>query len=269
MEPEQSTFARLAPTVSSTLVELVCGFEVEDANHIDADYSGLFRRLRKDIELLHLQIAAIIDNNQQISAAAVFPFLCRKFLETSLTSILARIDPLRVLSVRKHQKLENYDHGKPNVSSISWTGDILPAEKPPNSSEIWDSASLKKGTERSLLGWHIGNAVFDPGLRWIVDNSTTTSDWIRKLGDRENPFAWIKGSIGPIYSTLSKGVHAEYLLDEEVAFDDASIRQLVSDSYMLVCLLSAATHATPYFARPMQPVVALTHLAEIERIFNE
>ena len=159
MEPEQSTFARLAPTVSSTLAELVCGFEVEDANHIDADYSGLFRRLRKDIELLHLQIAAIIDNNQQISAAAVFPFLCRKFLETSLTSILARIDPLRVLSVRKHQKLENYDHGKPNVSSISWTGDILPAEKPPNSSEIWDSASLKKGTERSLLGWHIPESV--------------------------------------------------------------------------------------------------------------
>lgn len=143
------------------------------------------------------------DNNQQISAAAIFPFLCRKFLETSLTSILARIDPLRVLSVRKHQKLENYDHGKPNVSSISWTGDILPAEKPPNSSEIWDSASLK-GTERSLLGWHIGNAVFDPGLRWIVDNSTTTSDWIRKLGDRENPFAWIKGSIGADHSTLSR-----------------------------------------------------------------
>ena len=105
MEPGQSTFARLAPTVSSTLVELVCGCEVEDANHIDADYSGLFRRLRKDIELIHLQIAAIIDNNQQISAAAVFPFLCRKFLETSLTSILARIDPLRVLAVRKHQNL--------------------------------------------------------------------------------------------------------------------------------------------------------------------
>ena len=120
-----------------------------------------------------------------------------------------------------------------------------------------------------MLGWHIGNAVFDPGLRWIVDNSTTTSDWIRKLGDRENPFAWIKGSIGPIYSTLSKGVHAEYLLDDEVAFDDASIRQLASDSYMLICLLSAATHATPYFARPIQPAVALTHLAKIERIFNE
>ena len=50
MEPEQSTFARLAPTVSSTLAELVCGFEVEDANHIDADHPILKRkRVQRDL----------------------------------------------------------------------------------------------------------------------------------------------------------------------------------------------------------------------------
>lgn len=267
MESVPSNLARLAPSVSPLLVDLVCGCEVEDARHTDADYTGLFKRLRKDVHALHFQIVSVIDNQQNIPASAVFPFLCRKFLEISMTSLLARIDPIRVIAARKHQQRDNYEQGKQNVSSISWTGDILPADKPQNG-DIWDSANLKKGTERSLLGWHIGDVALNPGLRWIVDNSEISSDWITKLSEPENPFAWIKGSIAPLYSTLSKGVHAEYLLDDEVAFDEVSIKQFAYDSYMLVCLLSAATHVTPFFARPLQPEHALMHLIEIEKIFQ-
>lgn len=267
MESVQSNFARLAPSVSPLIVNLICGCEVEHASHTDADYIGLFKRLRKDVEALHAQIASIIGNQQQIPPSAVFPFLCRKFLEVSLTSMLARIDPMRVLAARKHQQRENYDQGKSNASSISWTGDILPIEKPPIN-DIWDVSNLKKGTERSLLGWHIGDVALNPGLRWIVDNSTEPSDWITKLSNPDNPFAWIKGTLAQIYSTLSKGVHAEYLLDDEIAFDDASIKQLAHDSYMLICLLSAATHATPFFARPLQSEQAMQHLLAIENIFQ-
>lgn len=267
MDNSQINSIGLRPAAGPLFVELVCGSVVPNSSYFDADYIGVFRRLRKDVEMLHGQVTGIIANQCPLPASAVFPFFCRKLLEVSLTSLLARIDPMRVIAVRKHQQHESYEEGRQNVSSISWTGDILPSDKYP-SNDIWDIVNLKKGTERSLLGWHIGEVAIAPGLRWILDNPVSSSAWVTELGRVDNPLIWLKVKVGKLYSLLSKGVHAEYLLDDEIAFDDASIKQHVSDCYMLICLLSVATHATPLFNQLLCPKAALANLIEIEKVFQ-
>lgn len=230
---------------------------------VDSDYTGLVERLRSDLAELHPQILVAAGNTTVLPASAVFPFLARKFLELSLTGLLARIDPLRVIAARKNQRDTSFEPGRQNASSISWTGDIFPSDKPPDGT-VWETKNLKKGVERSVLGWHYADVAISPGLRWLADVDTSGSDWLRELSDQEKPLEWIKGRLGQLYSTLSKGVHAEYLVDDRTAFDTASVQQHMQDCYMLIILLATATHISPLFSRSIPADSALIVLRKLE-----
>lgn len=243
--------------------DLICGLPVANEPYIDNDYSGLVERLRSDLAELHPQIQAAVGTNTALPASAVFPFLARKFLELSLTSLLARIDPLRVIAARKNQRDSSFETGRQNASSITWTGDIFPKNPPPKGN-AWQSQSLEKGVERSALGWHFGEVAITPGLQWLSDLDNTNSKWLRELSSQDKPFEWIKGRLAQLYSTLSKGVHAEYLLDDRTAFDHASIQQHMQDCYRLVLLLATATHISPLFSRSLPHRKALIALQELE-----
>lgn len=213
------------------------------------------------------QLSIVINQDLPISRASIFPFLCRKFLETSFTCLLARVDPLRVISARKNQMDESYDEGRQNNSSINWSGDLLPKKAMPNG--IWDSVNLKDGQpERSLLGWHLSEVAIQPGLRWLIDNSDSSSKWINDLAGKDDPCSSLTGHLRRIYSLLSKGVHAERLIDDEAAFDDASVNQHAQDCYMIVSVLAASTHASPFFSRSLPLSVVASHLFSIEKAFD-
>lgn len=254
---------KIPPHTPYTLVDLVCGIPVVDSPYVDKDYVGLVSRLRADLTELHPYIRTSINPNATLPASAVFPFLARKFLELSLTALLTRIDPIRVIAARKNQLDASFELGRQNFSSIAWSGDLLPNDKVPNS-PIWDSINLKKGVERSFLGWHISAVAVSDGLRWLCDKEDSQSFWIRELSAQESPLDWIRGRLGRLYSTLSKGVHAEYLLDDGTAFDQGSIRQYMHDCYMLILLLAAATHISPLFLRSLSHKQALAILLNCE-----
>ena len=250
-------------TLNPSLVDLICGVPVALGAFVDNDYTGLVERLRSDLAELHSLILVAAGTTTELPASAVFPFLARKFLELSLTGLLARIDPLRVIAARKNQRDTSFEPGRQNASSISWTGDIFPSEKPPEGT-VWETKTLKRGVERSILGWHYGDVAISPGLRWLADVDTSGSEWLRGLSDQEKPFEWIKGRLSQLYSTLSKGVHAEYLVDDRTAFDVASVQQHMQDCYMLILLLATATHISPLFSRSVPTESALIALRELE-----
>jgi hypothetical protein len=245
------------------LEDLICGIAVEDSAYIDSDYVGLIKRLRLDLAELHPYVQVSLRANAAVPASAVFPFLARKFLELSLTALLARIDPIRVLSARKNQLHSSYEVGRQNSSSVAWSGDIFPNEKAPASN--WDSGTLKKGVERSLLGWHVGEVAISHGLRWLADAENSDSIWLRELSGQEKPLSWIHGRLNQLYSTLSKGVHAEYLLDDGTAFDQETIQQHMRDCYMLVLLLATSTHRSPLFMRSVPHEAALAAFRKFEK----
>lgn len=246
-----------------SIEDLICGLPIKGTPYVDNDYSGLVDRLRADLAELHPQIQIVAGKKSGLPASAVFPFLARKFLELALTALLARLDPLRVIAARKNQKDISFELGRQNSSSVSWTGDILPNRKTPTGT-IWCANNLDKGVERSFLGWHFGEVAIEPGLSWLADAEITQSEWLRKLSAQENPFHWIKGQLARVYSSLSKGVHAEYLLDDSTAFDQASVQQYMQDCYMLVLLLATASHVSPLFSRSLPAKTALLALQKFE-----
>ena len=176
------------------LEDLICGTSVKVGTFVDHDYAGLVDRLRSDLAELHLQIQVAAGNHTALPASAVFPFLARKFLELSLTGMLARLDPLRVIAARKNQRDTSFEPGRQNSSSISWTGDIFPNKRQPEGS-TWEGRNLEKGVERSVLGWHYGDVAISPGLSWLADVDNAGSEWLRELSGQEKPFDWVKGRL--------------------------------------------------------------------------
>ena len=245
------------------LEDLICGTPIENDTYIDADYTGLIERLRSDLCELHPQLKISAKENIILPASAIFPFLARKFLELALTSMLARVDPLRVIAARKNQLDASYEPGRQNKSSISWAGDIMPKGTSPGANP-WISSTLEKGLERSILGWHIGEVAISPGLRKLADEDNTDSVWLRELSQKDKPLDWIKGRLSSIYSMLSKGVHSEYLVDDKTSFDGQSIKQHMQDCYMLIGILAAATHVSPLFSRSIPIDAALLMLKKLE-----
>jgi hypothetical protein len=258
-----SARARRAQLPMLKLADVVCGIPVADDCQSDSDYTGIVSRLYSDVEELDTQVLLVTKTDCSIPTSAVFPFLARKLLETSLTGLLARFDPLRVLAARKNQRDASYGIGRQNASSIAWSGDIFPKGKAPQGNP-WESDNLNKGVERSLLGWHVAEVAITPGLGWLADQDNSKSEWLRELGSQERPIEWIKGRLTQLYSTLSKGVHAEYLLDDRSAFDPASIKQHLGDCYTLISVLAVATHVCPLFYRSLPPQKALQVLHSIE-----
>lgn len=246
-----------------SIEDLICGLPIVGTPYVDNDYLGLVDRLRADLAELHPQIQIVVQKQSGLPASAVFPFLARKFLELALTGLLARLDPLRVIAARKNQKDVSFEFGRQNSSSVSWTGDILPNKKWP-SGTAWCSSNLDKGVERSFLGWHFGEVAIVPGLSWLADADINQSEWLRKLSAQDDPFQWIKAHLTRLYSSLSKGVHAEYLLDDSTAFDQESIQQYMQDCYMLVLLLSTASHISPLFSRSLPAKDALLAFRQLE-----
>lgn len=251
----------------STVEDLVCGTNILPSAFIDSDYVGLVSRLRSDLATLHPQIRNAVSDNINLPASAIFPFLARKFLELSLTGLLARLDPIRVIAARKNQLDASFLVDQANPSSISWTGDLLPKHNPLDGN-VWATKNIAKGIERSLLGWHFGEVAISPGLQYLADLNNTDSIWLRELANQEKPFDWIKGRLKNLYSTLSKGVHFEYLLDDHIDFDNDSILQHMNDCFKLILILSAATHISPLFSRSIPIADAIEVLKNYENMLN-
>lgn len=253
-----------SPSFVDQLADFICGVQV-DANERarNIDCSGVVGRLRADLSDLHQQMQIALSQNNGLPTSAIFPFLARKFLEISLTAILARVDPLRLIAARKNQTGATYEMGKRNLGSISWVGDIFPKESM-SGDTLWCDKSLKSGPERSLLGWHMSEVGFKDGLNWLSDQDSSKSKWIRELSQKDDKLGWITKNIATLYSQLSKGVHAEFLIDERANFSQAAIETYLQDCYMFVCLLAAATHYSSLFARPIDNTNILKILMKIE-----
>jgi hypothetical protein len=245
--------------------DLICGQLVDEEMYSSPDLSGVVKRLRADVAELHKFIQAPSSFRGELPAFAVLPFFLRKFLELSTISLLARVDPIRVIAARKNQLNSSYEEGKPNPSSIVWRGDIVAKTSPPKD-DVWSASHIEKGIERSLLGWHIGLSAIEPGLKAFADaENSANSQWFKEFTGVDKPFEWIKSELGRLYSTLSKGIHAEYLLDEVTLFDDQSLEQHKNDCYKFILILATSTHHSPLFYRSLRKQDAINIFFKIEK----
>ena len=107
-------------------------------------------------------------NGTPENASIEIPFWGRNVLESSLTCLLGRLDPFRLITVFKVQSDPAYDLGKKAQSAVEWSGDILARNRERN---LWSFDNKKESFDRALLGNYVGEIIWKPGFRALSDRN--------------------------------------------------------------------------------------------------
>lgn len=245
--------------------KLLCGEPIDDMREM----KQIMDNLRSKLDILCDKI--LVHNWNTNENAAEVLFYGRNILETSLTALLGRTDPFRLITVYKIQSSDNYNIGKKMQSAVEFTGDIIASEKAKN---LWDFTKKKEAFDRALLGNYLGEIIWKPGVNALTDyieNKNITSEWITEvlsIDERANFERW-KSESSRLFSSFSKGVHSESLVDMGIVFDSITIKDLVKDLYKLCATLGLISHFIGYLVPNLSVDEALELFCETEETINE
>lgn len=244
---------------------LVCG----ECSTNMFDYGEIITNLSSKITKITELIINYDWNNGK--ANIDIPFYGRNILESSLTAILGRIDPFRLILVYKVQADSSYDLGKKAQSAVEWTGDILAKEAPRNN--LWFFDKKKESFDRALLGNYVGEIIWKPAFRVLSDyiaDHEYDSVWLTEiLSENENSnFERAKSTAARVFSSFSKGVHSECLIDINTILDDVTLKSLIKDMYKLCATLALASHFVDFLASRIDKDRALSIFLEVEEMIG-
>ena len=99
----------------------------------EIDIDVILKHLSGSIEKIISELSDLSElSDSKISLYG--PYLGRSVLELSMTALLARLDPFRILVIKGRQAQPGYELNKPNSSAIRWQGDVI--DKAVNN--LWD-----------------------------------------------------------------------------------------------------------------------------------
>ena len=155
-----------------------------------------------------------------------------------MTALLGRFDPFRILTLREVQQA-NRTADRRHAAAVQWTGDILAVKKV---TEPWSVEQKPDGMTRALLGDYYEHILWQQAFEQLLDRvpQSRGGEWMRKLR-RQKPEGFIpemRKRAAEIYSTLSKGVHHEFVISPERTLGQDTILVSMNETIELVANLA-------------------------------
>lgn len=243
--------------------KLLCGTPTDDLFEL----KNILSNMKYKLELYTNRILDYNWDNGNIDM--ILLFYARNILETSLTALLGRYDPFRVIAVYKVQSLPNYEMGKRSKSAIEWSGDIIAKSRP---NILWDNDSSIDKFDRALLSNHNGDIIWKNGFSALSDYlDNNNSEWLAEIMNlTENAnFEKVKSVSAELFSNFSKGVHSEYLVDVSLMFDFVTIKTKIKDLFKLCASLGLVSHFIGIMKSNISVEDAITNFCRVEERINE
>lgn len=243
---------------------LICGIPTENMHDFGIVINNLSNKIKRITEL-------IVDYNWDSDQANIdIPAYGRNLLESSLTAILGRMDPFRLITIYKVQSDTSYDLGKRAQIAVEWSGDIIAKSAPTN---MWHFEKKKDSFDRALLGNYIGDIVWKPAFSALNDylsENPENSDWLAEILslNEESNFEKAKSSAGRLFSSFSKGVHSECLIDVNTILDVVTLKSLIKDLFKLCATLGLVSHFVDFLATTIEKERALQIFKDVERMIE-
>lgn len=193
------------------------------------------------------------------------PFLGRSLLELSATALIGRLDPIRILVVRQIQAQPDYDTSIPWKASIRWQGDVLAAKKVQN---LWGDALEYEKITKALLGDYYDHLVWRPAVQQMLGVAKGGGNWFAQLG-AISPDSFVtrkRDEISRLYSSLSKGIHHEFVLPPGTLYDRATVVDLVQRTIHLIADIGLVSHFIPHASASLSPDDAMATFNRIENV---
>ncbi len=235
--------------------------------HTSFDFSNARVTLGNEIEFTTEEFIATRTNVADKQFALYGPMLTRRLLEQISLAIIARLDPIRIIVITKGAASTDFDFGKQNESSFSWTKDVLP--KFDGDGDVWSQQKLKQGIVRGLLDGHLSAYLFSQRafdrvtdeLANYYSGAAELPAWVTQIQRFQNA----KDFVGDLrrrcresYSKLSKGIHIEFFPSGVVAHSRAELDAAMSDGLYAVCSIALVSNACDI----THGKISLTHAVE-------
>lgn len=206
--------------------DLLCGDTASASGDLADTLTHLNDTIRSLIELLPAPRGA------GTPSVIITPYVCRSLIDVATTALIARVDPFRILTLRRVQLSSDFDVGRKTACSVQWHGDVVAPEKV---TDPWSSNRRSDQMTRALLGDYQAELIWRPAFERAVDFISTrpsTTEWTRELQrvDLDAFAPQLRQMAVSAYSTASKGVHHELLIPPTSYYDDATLVDLVETS---------------------------------------
>lgn len=201
-------------------------------------------QLGRSIQKFSVRAISYLDPVETEDALSFGPFCARVLLENGCAAILGRLDCFRLLYLSEFQSQPHYESGKRAKSSFSWTGDVVPEEKP---GELWSMETDLSKISRALFSKHLDHLYWKPAVNKLLDYMAEIQDL--RLADMNDLDAdlfinQIRGRSMQLYSSLSKGVHWEFF-SSSLALDDITVRSDLREAVLLIARLGLVSNFIP------------------------
>lgn len=188
------------------------------------------------------------------------PFCARVLLENGCAALVGRLDCFRMLYLSEFQSQPEYEYARRARSAFSWTGDVIPDEKP--SQALWSVDHEMAKISRALFSRHMEHVYWKPAVERMLDyvssyKAEAALTDILTL-DAETYVNYTKGRSLQLYSILSKGVHWEFFTSV-LLFDENTVKTAIRDTLLLIGHLGLASHFIPtaYASLPPKDAVQM------------
>lgn len=245
------------------LAKLVCGGSVIDQAAPGCEVSQILSHLRSVLGST-LRELKWLASEPDTRIGMYGPFLARSLLEVGVTAVIGRIDPTRLLIVKRTQEHGEYNVQKPWKSAIRWQGDVLDAKV----NELWSPNYTYKDMTKALFGDYYTQLYWGPALKKIADVSTPGGAWLAEIkSKRVAEFAdERRKTLGKIYSESSKGVHSEFVVPPGSLYDKVTVSNLIATTIQLMSEIGLLINCLPHIAYRYSPSDAINLFNAIETI---
>lgn len=193
------------------------------------------------------------------------PFLARGLLEVGLTTLIARLDPFRLLTIQRVQLSPNYESTVPWRCAIRWQGDVMATKV----KDLWSAAVDPKDVSRALTSDYSDELIWRPALQKLADTAplSVSSRWLSEL--LATPVASFcarkREALSGLYSQLSKSVHFESVTPAAAMADRVTAEELIGRSAREVAELALLSHFIPHAYGSLNYNEALSEFYALEQ----
>lgn len=262
----QHARAGLDGPMTSQFGELVCGRSTGGTS--PSEIAEIMSFIKATIDRV-VEELAWLSNEDDKRVSMLGPFLGRSLLELSTTALVGRLDPLRLLVVRQIQSQPAYDPGARWRASMQWQGDVV-AAKPVK--DLWTDTVQYDGITKALLGDYYDHLLWQPAHQRLLAASPTGGSWLADLAriPAESFVPRKRDEITRLYSSLSKGIHHEFVMPPGALYDRTTVVDLVQRAVRVVSDIAVASHFVPHcqFGLPAGDALGVFNSVEIAEVLK-
>jgi hypothetical protein len=245
------------------LSRLACGNLPSGSSSVRPELAEILVHVGQSLDHMVEEIGHLSGQDDR-RIAAFGPFLGRSLLEIAATALIGRLDPMRVFVVRRVQQHPSYDAGEVWKSAIRWQGDVV-SEKV---AQPWDPRQEYKGMTKALLGDYYNELFWKPAITRVLDLELPDEPgaWLAELKttSAETFVARKRTEITHLYTTLSKGVHHEFVMPPGALYDRNTVADLTQRAVHVLADLAFVSHFIPHVPYCLDATDAVKEFRELE-----